>query len=419
MKIVKGVALILVLLVGWAGFLMWGISDGFILRPFTSGATSDDFIDAVGAYAATQSVENVALMMIEDGQASATFFYAPDESVGEDTVFPMASISKWVTAWGIFKLIEDGKLDLDTPVDTYLTRWKLPESEFDNQHVTIRRLLSHTSGLVDRLGYAGFGPGEYVQTIEESLTQAADAPWSEGKAMVGIEPGTRYMYSGAAYTILQLVIEEVSGLSFQDFMTQSIFRPLGMHSATFVWSDSTDLQRAKRVDADGNEAPYRVFTALAAASLYTTISDMERFVQANFGANPVLTAHSLDQMYTPHAFVNNTIGIHALGPTIFARNGDGVVIHGHDGSGNLINTAARINRDTRDGIIVFETGHPNLASYIADHWIFWKTGIADYVVINDNKNWLLTLLLGGYVVMFGGLGWWYWARRKTKRGARN
>ncbi len=103
-------------------------------------------------------------------------------------------------------------------------------------------------------------------------------------------------------------------------------------------------------------------------------------------------------MYTPHAFINDT-GIHALGPTVFARDGKGVVIHGHDGSGSSLNTAARVNLDSGDGIIVFETGHPNMASSISDHWIFWKTGIADFVVINANKNWLLTLLLAGYVLI--------------------
>ena len=67
------------------------------------------------------------------------------------------------------KLVEQGQLDLDKPIDDYLTRWHLPESEFDNRKVTIRRLLSHSAGLVDDLGYNGFGPIETIQTLEESL----------------------------------------------------------------------------------------------------------------------------------------------------------------------------------------------------------------------------------------------------------
>jgi len=328
----------------------------------------------------------------------------------------MASISKWVTAWGVFALVEKGALDLDEPVDTYLTRWNLPPSDFDNNEVTARRLLSHTAGLVDGLGYAGFLPGEPVQSLEASLTQAADAPWSEGVARVGYEPGSQYMYSGASYTLLQLLIEEVSGQSFQDHMTETIFEPLQMTHSTFVWDDSTDWDLADRYDLDGNDAPYRRFTALAAASLFTTVSDLSHFVEANFEANPVLSMASLEEMFTPHAF-NNTIGIHALGPAIFARSGTGVFIHGHDGSGAAINTAARINRDTKDGIIIFETGHRNIASRLADHWVFWKTGLADYVVIMANRTWLLTLLVLGYVVLIGATVFWIWSRRKTTHAA--
>jgi len=403
MKKLKFAVLAIVLLIAWTAFLVYGTSEGFILKPITSGDTPQDFIAEVENVVAEEYVGNMALMLIEDGEAAATFFHSEDTPVDENSVFQMASISKWVTSWAVFTLIQDGTLDLDAPVDTYLTRWHLPESEFDNSKVTIRTLLSHTSGLVDDLGYAGFAPGERVQTIEESLTQAADAPWSEGRAVVGLEPGSQYMYSGAAYTLLQLIIEEASGQSFQDYMHNNIFVPLGMNRSTFVWDDSTYGKRVTSFDVDGTTAPYNTFTALAAASLFTTITDLKRFVDANLGPNPVLTTSTLDVMYTPHAFVND-IGIHALGPTIFARNDDDVVIYGHDGYGDPAkNTAARINRDTRDGIIVFETGHPNLATPIADHWIFWKTGIADFVVITANKSWLLTLLIAGFVVILIGV----------------
>ena len=394
--------------------MIMGISNGFLLRPFTTGDTPDAFISEVESVVAEEYVGSMALLLIEDGQAKASFFHSQDNSVTENTVFHMASISKWVSAWGVFKLIQDGKVDLDAPVDSYLTRWNLPNSDFDNSKVTIRTLLSHTSGLIDDLGYAGFGAGERIQTIEESLTQAADAPWSEGRAVVGLEPGSQYMYSGAAYTILQLVIEETSGQSFQDYMTETVFRPLEMHHSTFVWSDSTSWDRATSFDIDGNEAPYDTFTALAAASLYTTVSDLALFVNANLGQNKVLSTTSLDQMYTPHAFVNE-IGIHALGPTIFARNDAGVVIYGHDGYGDpAINTAARINLETGDGIIVFETGHYDIASSISDHWIFWKTGIADFVVIMANRNWLLTLLIAGYLTILVGV----YARMRRQRSTR-
>ncbi|MFT5143836.1 MAG: CubicO group peptidase (beta-lactamase class C family) [Rhodothermales bacterium] len=399
MNRIQSISIFLLAILGWTAFLVFGITEGFVLRGITSGETSQAFISAAEQAVEREYVGNMALVLIEDGEIAGRYFHSTDKPVTDSTVFAMASVSKWVTAWGVFSLIERGALDLDTPVDAYLTRWHLPESEFDNQEVTVKRLLSHTAGFVDDLGYAGFEPGVPVQTIEESLTQAADAPWSEGKARVGIEPGSQYMYSGAAYTLLQLVIEEVSGQPFQEFMIDAVLTPLHMDHSTFVWTDSSTGDRATSFDSEGNVVAYSTFTALAAASLNSTVSDLALFLKANTGPNAVLSAESLEAMYTAHAFIGDT-GIHALGPTIFARSGDGVFIHGHDGSGGpAINTAARLNLDTGDGIIVLETGHPNIASSIADHWIFWKTGIADFVVITANKNWLLFLLLSGYATI--------------------
>ncbi|MEO0341213.1 MAG: serine hydrolase, partial [Bacteroidota bacterium] len=75
-------------------------------------------------------------------------------------------------------------------------------------------------------------------------------------------------------------------------------------------------------------------------------------------------------------------------------------IIGHDGSGNnAINTAARIDIQSKDGIIILETGHPNMASTLADEWMFWKAGIADYVVMTRNQNYLLILLVSGYLLI--------------------
>ncbi|GAB5517888.1 MAG: hypothetical protein RhofKO_01390 [Rhodothermales bacterium] len=407
----KFVSFLLLALLGWTAFVGFGLINGFLLRPLTSSTTPDDFIAAVDAMVDDTFVGNMALVLLDDAEITGQYYHSINNPVTDTTAFQVASISKWVTAWGVFELIERGLLDLDTPVSAYLTRWQLPESEYDNEQVTIRRLLSHTAGFVDRLGYDGFRPGEPAQTLEASLTQAADAPWSEGRAYVGVEPGTEFIYSGASYTLLQLLIEEVSGQSFQAFMTEAVLEPLQMRHSTFVWPDSAGWALAPGYSADGIIVPYDHFTALAAAGLYTTVADMARFVRANVKPNPVLSAESLALMYTPEAFIGTT-GIHALGPEIFARSGDSVFIHGHDGSGNVTNTAARVNRDTGEGIIVFETGHPNLASSVADHWIFWTTGLADYVVIQANKNWLLTLLIGGYVlILIGAVTRW---RRPAK-----
>ncbi len=413
MKKLKYIALLSFALLSWTAFIGYGFIDGFLLKPITSENTSEAFIEAAKEKIEQESVGNFAMTLIEDGNVSKDFFYSIDKPVNAQSLFPVASISKWITSFGVLKLVEQGILDLDLPIDTYLTRWQLPKSEFDNQMVTIRRLLSHSSGLVDDLGYEGFTANDTVQTIEESLIKAADAPYSDGIAIVGYEPGSQYMYSGAAYTILQLIIEEVTGQSFQDYMTQAIFEPLGMENSTFVLSEKPNLSLVDVYKEDKTKRPFNTFTALAAASLFTCTADLSKFLNANVSNNKVLSRESITKMSTPETFING-MGIYGLGPHIYSQNDPNSNIIGHDGSGNnAINTAARIDLNSKDGIIILETGNYNIASSIADEWLFWKAGIADYVVMQRNKSYLLTLLGIGYVVILGLFVVVIWRRRRN------
>jgi len=399
MKTLKHIAFIILAILIWTAFIGYGFIDGFLLRPITSKNTSEAFIEATKEKIDNEFVGNFAMTLIENGKISKSFFYSIDKPVNENTVFPVASISKWVTSFGVLKLVEQGKLDLDKPIDDYLTRWHLPESEFDNKKVTVRKLLSHTSGLIDDLGYDGFTPNETVQTIEESLTKASDTEYSDGVAIVGYEPGSKYMYSGAGYTILQLLIEEISGQSFQEYMTREVFEPLNMKNSTFVLSDKPNIQLAQIYKEDGKTRQPNKFTALAAASLFTSTADLSKFLKANISSNAVLSKETITKMSASETFIND-IGVYGLGPHLYSQNNQNSNIIGHDGSGNnAINTAARIDLISKNGIIILETGNYNIASGISDEWIFWKAGIADYVVMQRNKSHLLTLLIIGYIII--------------------
>ena len=305
---IKKISLTFLALVIWTAFIGFGFIEGFLLRPITSEDSPEAFIEATKEKIEDEYVGNLAMVLIENGEKSKELFYPYDQSINENTVFPVASISKWITSFGVLKLVEQGRVELDKPIDDYLTRWHLPKSEYDNKKVTIRNLLSHSSGLVDDLGYSGFGPDENIQTIEESLTKASDSPYSEGIARVGFEPGSRYMYSGAGYTILQLLIEEISGQSFQEYMTETVLDPLGMKSSTFVLAEKANLPIAQLYKDDGTPGQYRRFTALAAASLHTTTADLTKFLRANITTNPVLSDETIVQMIKPETFIND-IGI--------------------------------------------------------------------------------------------------------------
>lgn len=399
MRTFKHIALIILAFFIWTAFIGYGFIDGFLLRPITSKNTSDAFIDAIKEKIDNEFVGNFAMTLIDNGQVSKDFFYATDKPIDESTLFPVASVSKWVTSFGVLKLVEQGKLDLDKPIDEYLTRWHLPKSEFDNKKVTVRKLLSHSSGLIDDLGYNGFAPNETIQTIEESLTKASDTEYSDGVAIVGYQPGSKYMYSGAGYTILQLLIEEISDQTFQDYMKKEVFDPLNMDNSTFQYQDESNLQLARIYKENGETRPMNKFTALAAAGLYTTTMDLSKFLIANISSNKVLSDETISKMSMPETFIGD-IGVYGLGPHLYSQNDQNSNIIGHDGSGNnAINTTARIDLKSKNGIIVLETGSYDIASGIADEWIFWKAGIADYVVMQRNKPYLLTLLIIGYVII--------------------
>jgi len=188
----KKSALILITLLAiiiWTGFVGLGFIQGYLLKPITSDKTAEGFTEVVKERVNNEYVGNLAMMVIQDGQIASSYFYGEGQNINAESLFPVASISKWLTAAGIHKLVKTGQINLDEPVNSYLTRWNLPASDYDNSKVTVRKLLSHSSGLIDDLGYGGFGEGEEIQSIEESLNKASDSDYSDGIAVVGYEPG--------------------------------------------------------------------------------------------------------------------------------------------------------------------------------------------------------------------------------------
>ena len=412
-RILKYFLITIGLLVFWTAMVFWGTKKGWWHESISGGCSTEDFTGAVQEKFDQQFVGNFAMALVKNGKVTDEIFYTAGKPVDRNTVFQVASLSKWVSAFGVMKLVEDGKLDLDEPVSTYLTRWELPQGEFSNNGVTVRRLLSHTAGLTDGLGYSGFEPGVLVQSIEASLTKASDADKGvEGVVRVGLEPGKAFAYSGGGYTLLQLLVEEVSGQPFSTFMKEAVFEPLGMVHSTYTWEDSSGFVLAEYYNSDGSQASHYRYTSLAATSLYTSLSDMEIFFQVflkgdqnePIGRN-VLEPQTIQQMRTVHA---TTMGmdIWGLGTMLYAPTGNGDFIIGHDGKSTPpINTAVRLDPQSGNGIIVLETGHPLLATELAGEWVFWRTGKVDITLFARHKDKMLdTIVKGGLMLMLLAFG---------------
>jgi CubicO group peptidase (beta-lactamase class C family) len=417
----------LALLVLWAALVFVGASEGWWKRTLAPRGDTAGFMDAATRLADSSNTGNAVLALIDHGSVHGTHAVSVGAAVDVDTVFQTASLSKWVTAWGVMALVQEGKLDLDAPVGTYLTRWALPESKFDNSKVTVRRLLSHTAGLTDGLGYAGFAPDATVQSLEDSLRRPTDAsPGASGIIEVGYEPGSAWRYSGGGYTILQLLIEETSGESFEGFMQRVVFRPLGMVRSSYHWTPSEGSTLATFYDTDAKPATHYRYAAVAAASLYTSVSDLTRFLQAHLpGRNGepigrgVLEPATIEDMWRPQASMYGK-EIWGLGTILYADNGEGGFVVGHDGSNApAINTSARLNPATGNGIVILETGQRLLATQIAGEWVYWETGRVDILALTIASPGMLRVIGFGSLVIVLAVPAIAWSiRRKRRRRSR-
>jgi len=268
--------------------------------------------------------------------------------VDENTIFQVASNSKSVNSWGILKLVEQGKLQLDQPVEDYLTRWHIPKSSFNSDKVTISRLLNHTSGL-SLHGYPGYPSGKKIPSLEESLNGENSA---KQKVELIYEPGTQFQYSGGGYTLLQLVVEEVTQQDYSDFMKNEILNPLGMKDSLFALHSEDVSNLATGYNQSGKAYPILSYRELAAAGLHTNVIDFTKFVTALVddevekrpaGRN-ILSEDSLDKMFSP---VKNQYG---LGYGVISGLNNELITHA--GANFGYQSAYYINRTSGDGLVI-------------------------------------------------------------------
>tara|TARA_R110002073_G_scaffold128999_3_gene275127 strand:- start:87230 stop:88318 length:1089 start_codon:yes stop_codon:yes gene_type:complete len=319
-----------------------------------------------------QNVPGAAIAIIKNGSVmfKKGFGFADvtnQKKVSTTSGFNIGSISKMFTAWGIMKLVEDGKVDLDAPVSKYLKRWNLPTSKYNTNKVTIRGLLSHTAGL-NVHGYNGHESKKDLTTLTENLSGITNV---DEKVNLVREPESKWDYSGGGYTILQLVIEEVSGTSFEKYMEKTIFKPLKMKNTSFTISKRILRKSAKAYDNKATEIPLRLFTAKAAAGLHTTLEDLIIFANASFSVNPVITRASILQLIQPTELSKGNYG---MGYMIMNRFGN-FTLSGHGGSNEGWHSGFMLDFASKSGIIILTNGDNgrNVLFGSMKTWAMWHS----------------------------------------------
>jgi CubicO group peptidase (beta-lactamase class C family) len=228
---------------------------------------------------------------------SKGFGYADVElrvPVTSETVFPVGSITKTMTGLAVTQLIVAGKIDLDAPAGKYVPGLPVPARD-----ALVRHLLNHTSGLVNYTELPEFPRG-----AERPVTRAEVLGWFSAKPLQ-FEPGTRYNYTNSGTFLLGLIIEHVTGQSYDEYVRQNIFTPFGMqHTSMADWRTLVShrahgYQRGKTGLV--NAPRYDPLVAFSAGNAMSTTQDMLKYRAGVFAGTATPTAvrerlHQLDRL---------------------------------------------------------------------------------------------------------------------------
>jgi CubicO group peptidase (beta-lactamase class C family) len=307
-------------------------------------------IDRIAAQVLDQTgVPSASVAVVKGGKLVYTHAYgsarlaigsAPAVAATPRMRYSIGSISKQFTAAAILLLQEEGKLSLDDAVGKYV-----PNLTRGNE-VTIRQILSHTSG------YQDYWPEDYVMTpmlAPESAQQILDA-WA--KKPLDFEPGTQWQYSNTNYVIAGRIVEQITGAPLMDLLTQRIFRPLGM---TSVWNSD----EAKLTLADATAyyryalGPLRLAPKegrgwmFAAGELAMTAHDLALWDESLI-AQSILKPESFKQMFTEVKLKDGKGTHYGLGVEVMDRDGHRSIEHSGEVSGFVADNEVLVD----DGVAV-------------------------------------------------------------------
>jgi CubicO group peptidase (beta-lactamase class C family) len=311
-------------------------------------------------------VPGVAVAAMKDGRIDwAAGFGVREEGTpgpcGPDTVFMVASCSKPVTAVLVLQQVERGVLDLDTPVNSYLRRWQLPENDFTVDHpVTLRTMLSHTAGLT--VGGWGVVPrdGSPVPTwldLLEGRPPSHLGPVFVDKAYDGVD-----RYSGGGYLLAQMVLEDVLGRPFPELADEMIFAPLGMHRTTFRREPPdaflADIASGHPGDGTVCAGGWMYAAEAGAGGLFSSARDYATFLLACRAAHQGEAGSILGPSLAREAMTRHDRGAFGLGFRVLGEGTTTRINHGGSNDGYQSETDAYL--ESGDGGVVLTNAVPGL-----------------------------------------------------------
>lgn len=322
-------------------------------------------------------IPGVSMALVYDGelvwsQAFGTADIEDKRRMTVEAVCRVESISKSVTAWGVLRLVEEGRIDLDAPVHKYLDEWTFSDTKYAEQEMTVRHLLSHTAGLP--LGPIGEGTEYAPQSDRPSLRD-----YVSREARLIRHPGSGFSYSNVGFNLLELIIEEVSGRDFAAYMAEEVLHPLGMQRSTFGWRDTLRNDVPMGYEGDGTAvAPY-VYPVRASGGLLAPAEDIARFLRAEMasyydGMGEGLSHESVRMLHTPQVEISGLYGVVADGYglghfTEVLPDGRRAAWHGGQGHGWM--SHFHVVPESGDGIVLL-TNSERSWPFFADVLTMWS-----------------------------------------------
>jgi D-alanyl-D-alanine carboxypeptidase len=285
-----------------------------------------------------------------------------DRPMAPNTRFRMASHSKLFTATSIMQLREEGRVRLDDPVSDYLSWFRVQSADASDPPITIEQLLTHSSGLPRE---AGSHWSDYEFPTAEEVRDLI------GDRQAAFSPEVRWKYSNLAYTIAGMVVEEVSGEQWADYLQANIFDPIGMSSSSVDQADDLMATGYGRRMPDGSREvlPFIDARGMAAATgLTSTVEDMARFVSAQFRSGPrggaqLLSTASLREMHRVRMLETTWTRGQGIGFSV-SRVDDKLYV-GHGGGYPGYTTNTLIQLDSKVGVIVLTNTNDSNPGQIA------------------------------------------------------
>lgn len=282
---------------------------------FAQGLSSTQLDSIVEKTMTTFNVPGIAVAVLKDGeiihqQGYGTRSLEKGGSVDENTLFGVASNTKAFTSAALAQLIDDGKLEWDTKVTDIIPEFKLYDY-YVTSTFTVRDLLTHRSGL-------GLGAGDMMVFPASNIIGKEEIIHNLRYLKPVSSFRSKYDYDNLLYIVAGEVVERVSGIEYETYVKQQFFEPLEMNNTAMSWHRIQDYSNVIEGHApvDGKLLPVGLsFTkeANAAAGMYSSITDMSKWVQAQlnegkFGANLESSLFSEKQhreMWTPQTIVRN------------------------------------------------------------------------------------------------------------------